>query len=922
MKRNSNASCMLKFVLTSSALVVFVFVNLAVAGNGNTFSTALSCLTGASYELTKVTAGLSSGCNGYSGKIDMKFNSNSYQVTDIQVCILYDREKFGTPIIDTSSANGYYGWPAGTDFEIDASSYGGEVYFHASDFGSLGFSSSKLFGLTFPSACIADADSGIVSLGNGSGTGWSNTVVQSSTSYTVCTLTNGVIRIPEAVGDVWANDVDTTYVGATAVAVPIRVSSNFPSNSYLVRIKFESSKLSYDSISFVGGWTSGGCASIVQGGDSIRVSMSGCLPCTTSNSLLFNLFFDADGFYNDTLVAQNAYVIVSSWSMDLPVWDCQVARGDAETIPDTGWVKVPSYHAQFKAPTMTVGPNLSNVRVPISLFAFFPIETNTGPGVSNFKYTVDTTLANNCWRLGSQRSHLFLDFGNLYWTFTTHDTRGIIRKEDEENQSDLMSPRRPMSHVDTLIVTSVTQDNCSRAINLFADGNIGDYFKTDCLIKPKYVRDTLYAVNNAGEGSGRITLTDGWFYTQTSSGCPYLFAWDGSSYFEENTIVGSTQNSMVAEARPDYYRLKTVLQPRNGEYLLQIRETEQEESFFESFELIAVDYAEGSEVNVSQNGLVSVFKDEILPISAVDDLNNDHLSEIIENDGLFFASGKPGTLTLTYQIGKGFNWSQAALTDNPPPPEEKEYFKRVASNPGESSSPVRTEILSISGEWVSLQKIAERANADTRMQTFRPQEYINNNQIIMRKVWDGAFYVDKISFQLPDDRPSTTTPLSFQSGSHNVRGDVSSLVCRDDGAIANLAPGETIELHFAADKVGNIPLGYSRAFVFKSTGYYTSYKGVSALPRSWDLSQNYPNPFNPSTRISFNLALASPVELIVFNLLGQKVKTLVNVELVAGEHSVEWDGTDETGQAVSSGVYLYKIITPMYSASKKMMLMK
>jgi len=87
---------------------------------------------------------------------------------------------------------------------------------------------------------------------------------------------------------------------------------------------------------------------------------------------------------------------------------------------------------------------------------------------------------------------------------------------------------------------------------------------------------------------------------------------------------------------------------------------------------------------------------------------------------------------------------------------------------------------------------------------------------------------------------------------------------------------------------------------------------------------NYPNPFNPTTTISFSIPNESNVELSIYNIKGQKIKTLVSAHVSAGKHSIVWNGDDESGKPVSSGVYFYKFRTESgnYSSSKKMLLMK
>jgi hypothetical protein len=96
----------------------------------------------------------------------------------------------------------------------------------------------------------------------------------------------------------------------------------------------------------------------------------------------------------------------------------------------------------------------------------------------------------------------------------------------------------------------------------------------------------------------------------------------------------------------------------------------------------------------------------------------------------------------------------------------------------------------------------------------------------------------------------------------------------------------------------------------------------SPLPLSYSLEQNYPNPFNPSTNISFSLKVNSHIILSIYNLMGQKVTTLVNQELAAGTHSVTWKGVDSRGENVTSGMYFYRIETDNFTATKKMVLLK
>jgi hypothetical protein len=89
------------------------------------------------------------------------------------------------------------------------------------------------------------------------------------------------------------------------------------------------------------------------------------------------------------------------------------------------------------------------------------------------------------------------------------------------------------------------------------------------------------------------------------------------------------------------------------------------------------------------------------------------------------------------------------------------------------------------------------------------------------------------------------------------------------------------------------------------------------------LYNNYPNPFNPTTTISFTVAQpATLVNLEIYNIKGQIVKMLINNELSSGSHTVVWDGKNNSGRSVTSGIYFYKMKNGDYTKTKKMILMK
>ena len=99
-------------------------------------------------------------------------------------------------------------------------------------------------------------------------------------------------------------------------------------------------------------------------------------------------------------------------------------------------------------------------------------------------------------------------------------------------------------------------------------------------------------------------------------------------------------------------------------------------------------------------------------------------------------------------------------------------------------------------------------------------------------------------------------------------------------------------------------------------------KQVASIPASFELAAAYPNPFNPSTTISYALPQAADVRLDIYNVMGQRVRTLVAADQPAGYYAVEWQATDDSGHTLSSGVYFYRLQAGAFRATKRMLLMR
>ena len=113
-------------------------------------------------------------------------------------------------------------------------------------------------------------------------------------------------------------------------------------------------------------------------------------------------------------------------------------------------------------------------------------------------------------------------------------------------------------------------------------------------------------------------------------------------------------------------------------------------------------------------------------------------------------------------------------------------------------------------------------------------------------------------------------------------------------------------------------IGFDHTIISQQTKKMT----IENIPGKFALHYNYPNPFNPVTTIRYDLPLGTDVHLVVFDILGREVRTLVKEKQESGFKSVKWNGKNDMGQTVSAGMYFYRIQAGSFSKVQKMVLLK
>lgn len=193
---------------------------------------------------------------------------------------------------------------------------------------------------------------------------------------------------------------------------------------------------------------------------------------------------------------------------------------------------------------------------------------------------------------------------------------------------------------------------------------------------------------------------------------------------------------------------------------------------------------------------------------------------------------------------------------------------------------------------------------------------------------------DSVSFSIFDNLGvELSNGFSDEEKWQAISGGVDSVLSDKDVAYVigtgpfDIAPDDFIEVGFAlvaGKSESSLLASVEVAQDWWSSNIITSAPAPSAqLPKQYSLAQNYPNPFNPGTQIVYQLKEKGHVHLVIYNLLGQKVRTLIDEVQTAGAVTVHWDGRNEVGQPVGSGVYIYRLQTESgFTQSKKMILVQ
>ena len=159
------------------------------------------------------------------------------------------------------------------------------------------------------------------------------------------------------------------------------------------------------------------------------------------------------------------------------------------------------------------------------------------------------------------------------------------------------------------------------------------------------------------------------------------------------------------------------------------------------------------------------------------------------------------------------------------------------------------------------------------------------------------------------DTTVTTLPISSREFLNNVFEET---------------PGNRVTVRFsvsATDGIDTVDVSGDDRVVYVNRYDYLSTIGVG-IPTEFALHENYPNPFNPTTTLRFDLPEVSNITLTIYNMLGQKIRTYDMQSTPAGHHTLKWNATNDYGDPVGAGVYLYQLQSKDFVKTRKMVLLK
>lgn len=914
---------MIKKLLLISCLGALLLISSAFAGKGDILSKSASTCSNCAFTITNAQVYYDQWGFYLESTHDLRVDSDGKNINQLHVTIRMDFSNFGNIFITENAFTSYTSLTTST-------TYADGYYWYNIEMAGIDttFSNTELLTIMFrPNVCPDPTDVYHLDFVENDSLGYFNKFVDTLSIYTVGTLNNGTISLhsPTAILlplnylDSVGTIVDSSYVGGE-VSVPINLTSNF---HYAAGCTFTvgfDPELNFESL------TTNSYSSVMQYTNvtdtSVTLYIPGpwygpypepnqlCVPIVTAN------------FTFDTLTAQSDTTYKVWIDGDYTFYGCQYYyKTNSTPAGNYASVKTIVPWAKLMIASTVVNTSTQNFPVLFKTASNVPLLTSNTGSSDNFRFTIDTAVTNGySWYDQVSQSYVFSGSDTMFYDDGASGTKVYIRESGVEQSYDLI-PNQSFYNIGYLQYDAGSLPGYDTVEFYVETDTASAFYKADNYVVVKYTNDTLFAIN------GDLQLTNGVIQVRTPpppTGCPALYTWNGRDYILENTILTHSQGKTNPEPQDDYYPLNFGVVPHDNRYNLKISEFEDEITYLDEVELIVVDYPMESEIAISNDGQVFGYSESIKPIRAIDHNQKNILGLINARDDIWYESNTGGYMILTYENPVYNDKMQAehigsfSLGDYDPPAPKHALGMPYLE---EGADYLTAEIKDVYGKWHDLGAQAPRSSkSDNARWMFENNNIDLGETFDIRINWKAEYKSDVHNLNLTGETNFIEHRITPILADKTDEKNVTAKLFRTDSDQITIKPGEELEMTFDIPSQ-NPPEGYIRKFFFKSNGYYVAAKG-GILPDQFALHNNYPNPFNPSTTISYSLPVRVDVSLVVYNVLGQEVKTLHEGYQEAGNHQIVWGGDNNQGSPVASGVYFYKLKAGDFEQSKKMMLLK
>ncbi|MCP4703432.1 MAG: T9SS type A sorting domain-containing protein [candidate division Zixibacteria bacterium] len=556
--------------------------------------------------------------------------------------------------------------------------------------------------------------------------------------------------------------------------------------------------------------------------------------------------------------------------------------------------------------------------------AFSPTTTNTPKGFQPTAPTIESMVryATNCWwRLDWADSSFNED---LFWIIVEYGTY-------PDDHRDFISKPRNSYYV---TYYNPNAGEVDLDFNLWA----ADSSCQTCNPLPTFYCSSCFHCSDATVDTTVFNAN----CTPSTSGCPTLYVWNGQRYEPDNSIMALSQSVELATSDfTESHHIKLPLIEENGTYRLQIIENDNDVSTFDRISLAALDRESNIETVMDKAGAFYSKDQMIAPTRVVDHNGFDVTRLVMEKDGNSYFCYEPGYLDIEYQnlpTTGAYKSNKIQADENPgiiidrPPKEwpDNNTPTKISPNPGWAGIPNHLEILiKRDTTWEIFETIYGKKFNRSKQLLHLQGEVDSEGSLTIRYQWNVGYRTDQIAYINAEKISNPVQEFILLKAEHSKLGNIKKELTNADGINTALSPNDTITLIFQSLSKD---LAKEREFVLITKGRYASNVTTTFFAEeitdtvdvggSFKLSQNYPNPSNPSTTFEFAIPQSEHVNLVIYNILGQAVKTLTNQFYEAGSYKIRWDGGNDSGGQLASGIYFAKLIAGDNVSTKKVVVLK